>query len=233
MRRNELPPFEEAIAGAPEGLVAVVRRSMQPDRLARYATAREVSTALGQYLHDLDDAVDTSAIEHYLAKLVPPRATTVPPPAPSILQGIPALSPNAHDGAGPHDPQVTMQAMPTVDRPSGPPGEASADRPTVAGARAGRMAEPVAALRERVHVAVVVGRVLPNRKRTGDPRGFFALLEQPCLQSRRRPSRRRGTRASPWWWASRARTPTMPLRAARLALDVLDAAGSMDSGHRD
>ncbi len=230
LRRNEIPGLDEALADAPEALATVVRRCIQADRTLRYPTAREISDALGRYLHDLDEAVDATAVEHYLARMVPPRVTTVPPPAlgafPSGLQRV-LRDPDAglRDS---NENRPTLDNNPVIEVPDERNLPRGSEHPTLAAPRTGRLADLVAALRERVHVAVVVGRVLPARGRTSDSRAFRALLESLAYKADAVLAHARGDGFTIVVGAAHPHADH-GLRAARLALDILDAANALDA----
>jgi tetratricopeptide (TPR) repeat protein len=150
VRRGETPDLQAA--GVPPGLREVVASMIAADRARRLPRAREAVEALTRYLRELDEEWDSARLEAYLARYVPrPTAELEPPPAREEL------------------PRQEATTVVVGRRSRAAPAERAAV-PTFAG--------EIGMVRERAHVAVLVGRfVVPSEAdETVDSRAFFDLM---------------------------------------------------------
>ena len=208
VRRGDLPDVERALDDAPAALRAIVARSMRADRAERYGSAREVGLALTQYLHSLDAPADSTALEHFIARVLPQRRSTVPPSltsAPRPPTPVRGAATQAQDPAG-------AMTIPAVSLPGAPMHRA----PRV---------EAVASLRERVHVAVLAGR-FSAAAAAPETRPLLALIDALAFKADATLEWRRDDSFTLVVGAVRPHVDDA-LRAARLALDILDAARSV------
>jgi serine/threonine protein kinase/tetratricopeptide (TPR) repeat protein len=151
VRRGETPDLEAA--GVPEGLRAVVASMIAADRAGRLPRAREVVEALTRYLRELEEEWDSARLEAHLGRYF----TRVPAAEPAVE---------------PEREELPRQEATTVvvgrrTRPN------PVERPTGL-----TLAGEIGMVRERAHVAVLVGRfVIPSEsEETVDSRAFFDLV---------------------------------------------------------
>ncbi len=217
VRRGDLPDVEALLAEAPEALRAIAVRALKANRDERFPTARDVVHALSHYLHGLDAPADAGALEHFLQRVMPPRHASVPPPSgrppPMFADGIPeaTVPGKARTPPTPLPPQnlVTLPAMlmPNVPAPRVP------------------LVDTAAVIRERVHVAVVAGRLTapmhaPASRALVHMLGELAFKADATLE---------WTRDDSFTLVVGVLRPHVDdaLRAARLALEILDAARTL------
>lgn len=233
VRAGDLPDPDVLVPDAPEPLRAVVRRAMQPNRDDRYATAREMALTLNAFLNVAEQQADAITLEQFLEKVMPRRRASSspssissrPPPPLGPMDSLPTVGPGsvstddfgtAREGAGrtvaTFDPYASV-TLPELMLLS----DVSAPRPP--------RVEAVATVRERVNVAVIVGRM--SRPATSpEARALVSLIDALAFKA-----------AATLEWNSDDRFTLLvgvlrpqvddPLRAARLALDLLDAARTL------
>jgi tetratricopeptide (TPR) repeat protein len=102
VRHGRITYPEQVDPSIPEELVRIVRRATAFDREERYQSARSLSGALGQYLHQEDDVVDGETLERFIASMVP-REETSPDAAQNALGGTAATVASAVANADQED----------------------------------------------------------------------------------------------------------------------------------
>jgi len=235
VREGLLPDPDVLVPEAPEALRAVVRRAMSPKPEQRYATAREVALALNAFLHLAEQQPDAITLEQFVEKVMPRRRASGTPAA---LSSQPPPPP----------PRSPSDALPTVGPVSLQPDDFSA-----AGEGVGRTmsafdpyasvtlpelmllsdltpprpprVDAVGTVRERVNVAVIVGR-MSRPASAPETRALVSLIDALAFKA-----------AATLEWNGDDRFTLLvgvlrpqvddPLRAARLALDLLDAARTL------
>ncbi len=216
VREGRVPDPSPLLDGAPEALRAIAVRAMKVNRDERFPTARDVVHALSHYLHGLEAPADAGALEHFLVRVMPPKHASVPPPSgrpppmPS-LAGAPQVTVpgKARTPPRPLPNLVTLPAMlmPSVPAPRVP------------------LVDTAAVLRERVHVAVVAGRLtLPMTAPAS--RALVHLIGELAFKA---DATLEWTRDDAFVMVLGVLRPHVDdaLRAARLALEILDAARSL------
>ena len=174
VRKGHVPDPAALLVDAPEALREVAIKAMRTDRSERFASARDVGFALTDYLHRLESPADALALEHFIHRVMPPK----PPPGPSSSRPppgdvsdfvgaavtVPGLARGSVGHAGTNGARSTAAGIPS-QQPASAPGVAlqPITMPSVLAAdssapRAARV-ESAAVLRERVHVAVIAGRL--------------------------------------------------------------------------
>lgn len=203
LRRGEVPDIHRAAPHAPEALRAIVARMMASDRAERYPTARDVAQALTRYLRSLDEEWDAAALEQYIARYFT-RARSVVPSSPGA-ESEPGYSHEATTVAG-------VRSRARAPAPSRPPTAIHA-------------LDTAALMRERVHVAVIAGRVIapPTSADTVDTRPLFGLIESLAFKADATLERSDDGHFTLVVGVVRPHVDHA-LRAARLALEVLEAA---------
>jgi serine/threonine protein kinase/tetratricopeptide (TPR) repeat protein len=230
VRAGLLPDVDALAPGAPEALRAVVRRAMRPRPEDRFATAREMALALNSFLHAAEQQPEAVTLEQFVEKLMPRRrasgapssTTSRPPPPMEARDSLPTVGPAslAPEDFGPGRDGVG-RTMPAFDP------YASVTLPElmllsdVAAPRPPRV-DAVGAVRERVNVAVIVGRI-SRPAHSPETRALVQLIDALAFKA-----------AATLEWNGDDRFTLLvgvlrpqvddPLRAARLALDLLDAA---------
>jgi serine/threonine protein kinase/predicted ATPase len=209
LRRGEVPDVRRVLTSAPPELVSIAARLLAPDRKARFPDAREVATALTRYLRSSGEEWDGAALAEHMARYLPRTPSLLPP--------------------DPEDPRKRHEA-PTVARGRAAPAR---DEPvTSAGAVASRpppaTLETSSLMRERVHVAVVVGRVvaLASTAETIDTRPLFDLIESLAFKAGATLERNEDGRFTLVIGVLEAHVDHA-LRAARLAIDIADAVSAL------
>jgi serine/threonine protein kinase/tetratricopeptide (TPR) repeat protein len=231
VREGQLPDPDVLVPDAPEALRAVVRRAMRPRADERYATAREVAVSLNGFLHVAEQQADALTLEQFVEKIMPRRRTSSSPGSPSSRPPPPAYTSLPTVGPGSLMPDDFGAAREGVGRtmPAFDP-YASVTQPElvllsdVAAPRAPRV-DAVGAVRERVNVAVIVGR-MSRPAHSPETRALVALIDALAFKA-----------AATLEWNGDDRFTLLvgvlrpqvddPLRAARLALDLLDAARTL------
>lgn len=214
VRRGDLPDVERTLGEAPGALRAIVARAMRPDRAERFGSAREVGLSLTQYLHSLDAPADATALEQFIARALPPRRSTMPPPLAGTHGSAHVLT-----GAAPPRPGVTVAQEPV--------GAVTVPAVVFPGAPQPRLprVDAAASLRERVHVAVLAGRFTASASAL-ETRPLLALIDALAFKADATLEWRRDDSFTLVVGALRPHVDDA-LRAARLALDILDAARSV------
>ncbi|MEZ4392664.1 MAG: protein kinase [Polyangiales bacterium] len=207
VRRGDLPDVERALDGAPGGLRSIVTRAMRANREERFGSAREVGLALTQYLHALDAPADSTALEQFLAKVLPQQASIPPGPAAPSKTTAPPRGGGSSGGATQGAATVPAVVIPGAPAPRAPRVEAAA------------------ALRERVHVAVLAGRFSASAA-APETRPLLALIDALAFKADATLEWRRDDSFTLVVGAVRPHVDDA-LRAARLALDILDSARSV------
>ncbi len=225
VREGRVPDPEALLSDAPEALRAIAVRAMKVDRDERFPTARDVVHALSHYLHGLEAPADAGALEHFLTRVMPPKHASVPPPSgrpppmPS-LAGAPSVTVPGGRARTPPKPLpaqnlVTLPAMlmPSVPAPRVP------------------LVDTAAVLRERVHVAVVAGRLTLPLHATPS-RALVHLIGELAFKA---DATLEWTRDEGFVLVLGVLRPHVDdaLRAARLALEILDAARSLATDQDD
>lgn len=211
VRRGDLPDLDGVLVDAPGALRAIVTRAMRASRDERYGSAREVGLALTQYLHSLDTPADSNALEQFVARILP-QQRSVPP-------------------ASPHDPRSLSGRENSTPRVELSPaaGTAAATVPAVAipgvAAQRAHKVETSASLRERVHVVVLAGRFSASVS-SPETRPLLALIDALAFKADATLEWRRDDSFTLVVGALRPHVDDA-LRAARLALDILDSARSV------
>ncbi len=200
LRKGDTPKVDTVLADVPQGLREIVGTMLAPERTQRFSSAREVAEALSRFLRVQHEEWDNASLEQYLARYV-----VRPPPAVAVSE------PSGKDA---------VRDAPTVPRggpsrgpmPSRPP-------PTL---------DTSALLRERVHVAVLVGRVvLPTSTLdTVDTRALMDLVESLAFKADATLERHDDGHFVILVGVTRPHVDHA-LRAARLALDLSDAASAL------
>ncbi len=226
VRQERLPDPDVLAPEAPEALRAIVRRAMRPRREDRFATAKAMLLALNPYLHEAEQDPEAPTPEQWLEKVMPRgpagRWSSIPP-----MDGStdPGLAPGGVRTAafGPLDDAASAVAAEGLAANVTMPELVvmSAMAPDKRPARS----EAVGAVRERLNVAVLVGR-LSRPARSPETRALAALIDGVAFKAD----------ATLEWNAEDRFTLLVgvlrpqvddPLRAARLALDLLDAAHTL------
>ena len=229
VRENLLPDADVLVPDAPDALRAVVRRAMRPNRDERFATTREVALTLNAFLHVAEQQPDAITLEQFLEKVMPRRPSSGSPA--SLSSHPPPLGPQESAptvGPGVFVPDdfgaASVHTISTSDH------YASVTLPElmllsdVAAPRPPRV-ETQGAVRERVNVAVIVGRI--SRPATSpETRELVSLIDALAFKA-----------AATLEWNGDDHFTLLvgvlrpqvddPLRAARLALDLLDAARTL------
>ncbi|MBI5517204.1 MAG: protein kinase [Deltaproteobacteria bacterium] len=207
LRQGDLPSVATLLADFPEELRAIADKATQPQRESRYQSAREYGRALSQWLHALPEPPDAATLEHCLARVVPARKPSLPPQG-SLSHG------GEHEGgatvpAGSRDLLATWGEDARPARPENP-----------------------ALLRERVPVAVIAGRLVPptTSEHTVDTRALLGLLDALAFKADALLERHADDAFTVVVGVLRPRVDD-PLRAARFALDALDAVRTLAPDH--
>ena len=213
VRQGRVTYPREVDPGVPEELEAIVRRATNYDRDSRYQSARELAGALAQFLHQQAVVLDAAALEQLIADLAP-RDVTSPDAAKPPIAALPMM------------PERELTTAPTMAAQDAPDHE----------------------LRERRHVVVVAGVVRP-RVDAGPGPGDLGRTDPGAAGVGSEAVRVLGEIAykndAVIDWAARddiaerrrfrfilgLGRPTVhdPLRATRVALDVLDALAGLSA----
>jgi tetratricopeptide (TPR) repeat protein/tRNA A-37 threonylcarbamoyl transferase component Bud32 len=102
VRHGRITAPETVDPQIPDELARIVRRATAFDREERFQSARSLSGAIGQYLHQEDDVVDGETLERFIANMVP-REETSPDAAQNALGGTAATVASAVAGADQED----------------------------------------------------------------------------------------------------------------------------------
>lgn len=188
----------------PEELESIVLRCLAPDREARFATGRELASAIGRALLHGQIFVDAGTLESTIAQLVPRAAADAGPPSEVVLTH--ADAPRARKSAQPSAPDL---------------GEAS--DPGGSDVPARTPARPSAAPREVRHVAVVSMHLVPRPTDADAPLRRADLVR---TLERARPllgdmAYKRGTR---WVWTGDLEARAVVGLSSRPARAAVDAA---------
>lgn len=215
LRRGAIPDVRAVLAGVPDELVQIVAKLVTAERGDRYADAREVATALTRFLRTQSDEWDGGALAEYMARYFA-RTSSMNPPAPET-------TPRGNDA-------------PTVARGrAGAPAreDVTADNAAIARPAAATF-ETSALMRERVHVAVIVGRIvaLPSSIDTIDTRPLFDLIESLAFKAGATLERTDEDRFTLVLGVLEAHVDHA-LRAARLAIDLAEAINALASDGGD
>ncbi len=218
MREGRVPDPAALLADAPEALRAIAVRAMKVDRDERFPTARDVVHALSHYLHGLDAPADAGALEHFLVGVMPPKHASVPPPSgrPPPMPSL-AGAPRRHGARqGPHARRSRARA-----EPRHAPRDAHAERAGAARA-AGRHRRRAARARARRG-----GRGPPHA--ADDAAASRALVHMIGELAFKADATLEWTRDDGFVLVLGVLRPHVDdaLRAARLALEILDAARSI------
>ncbi|MFO0606541.1 MAG: protein kinase [Polyangiales bacterium] len=223
VRRGDVPDPEALLQGAPDALRAIAVRAMKVDREERFPTARDVVHALSHYLHGLDTPADAGALEHFLHRALPPRHPSVPPPPNSSRP--PPITVDSSAGAMPsatvpgrgRTPPTPLPAKNAITLPAMLMPSVPAPRVPVV--------DTAAVVRERGHVAVIAGRLsvpssVPAARQIVHMVGELAFKAEATLE---------WSRDDGFMLVVGVLRPHVDdaLRAARLALEILDAARSI------
>ena len=84
-----IPSFTDIERAVPEPLEAIARRALARDPADRYQSARAMSNDLARYLHGLDEVVDATTLEAYLADATPRREGPSPQEAGPRCETVP------------------------------------------------------------------------------------------------------------------------------------------------
>jgi serine/threonine protein kinase/predicted ATPase len=223
VRRGEVPDPEVLLQSAPEALRAIAARAMKVDREERFPTARDVVHALSHYLHGLDTPADAGALEHFLHRVLPLRHSSVPPPVgssrpPSInLDSATSAHPSATVPGRVHTPPAPLPAQSAITLPA-------MLMPVVPAPRV-PVLDTAAVVRERGYVAVIAGRLtvptsVPAARQIVHMVGELAFKAETTLE---------WSGEDGFMLVMGVLRPHVDdaLRAARLALEILDAARSI------
>ncbi|MEM9191840.1 MAG: protein kinase [Myxococcota bacterium] len=93
VRQGEVTLPQTVNLAAPEELCQIVGRALSFERDERFATAREMATALAKYLHTQDEVQDGAVLERFILDTVPREATS---PDGQVQQAAATLSANAN-----------------------------------------------------------------------------------------------------------------------------------------
>lgn len=218
VREGRVPDPATMLHDAPESLRAIAVRAMKVERDERFPTARDVVHALSHYLHGLDAPADAGALEHFLLRVMPPKHASVPPPSgrpppmPS-LAGAPSVTVPGKARTPPRPlPAQNLVTLPAMLMPNVP-------APRVP------LVDTAAVIRERVHVAVVAGR-LTMPMSAPPARALVHLIGELAFKA---DATLEWTRDDAFVLVIGVLRPHVDdaLRAARLALEIVDAARSL------
>jgi serine/threonine protein kinase/tetratricopeptide (TPR) repeat protein len=215
LRNGDVPDIHPALANAPEPLRLIAARAVCADREARFPSTRDVAHALSHYLHGLDTPADAGTLEHFLTHVVPPKHVALPPISSRPPEPLASDFSEARGSTARAHHLVTLPAMlmPEVPVPRVP----CLDTATV--------------VRERVNVAVVAGR-LTHPTQSPECRRLAHMLSELAFKSD----------ATLEWNGDHGFSLVVgvlrphvddALRAARLGLEILDAARSLASDVED
>lgn len=214
LRRGETPDIRSIVRDAPEELLDIVARSIAADRNQRFATARDMGLALTRFLRSLDEEWDASALEQYIARFF--SRTPVQAPETLVADEFPrGPGPDASTVPQvPAHPRPSMQTVQSLGHDSRPP----------------TALDGSALMRERVHVAVIVGRIVApaTTEDTVDARPLHELFASLAFKADATLER---TDEGRFTVVVGVVNPHVdhPLQAARLALDFVEAAQTLAS----
>jgi len=76
VRSGQVTQPADVDPAVPKGLAEIVRKALAFDREDRYETARQLSSAVGTWLHGCDEMVDGETLERFIGEMVPREATS-------------------------------------------------------------------------------------------------------------------------------------------------------------
>ena len=191
-----IPNIEEVSSQqVPEQLEAIVRKALARDPEERYQTAREMAADIARYLHGLDDIVDAMTLESFLQEVLP-RSETPPAEQPSA----PEQATSVGDGV-----------LPTVAFQKG-------RRP-----RQTREKLNVVAVSGRLRGVETLQRTIGERRAAARVREFLRIVEEISFKTDGVVARQ-DEKGFLLYLGLPLSSVDDPVRAVRLALDVLDAA---------
>ncbi len=205
LRRGEGPDLERVAASVPEGLRAIVARMIETDRDKRFASARDVQDALSRYLRTLDEEWDAAALEAYVERFFSREIV------------VPTLDIEEEEASS-NRQEATTVAHGRKSRPRAEPADRSMS-----------IVGDIGLVRERLHVAVVVGRfVAPRRAEdTVDTRALYDLVASLAFKADATLERSEDDGRFTLVVGVLRPGVDHALTASRLALDIADAINSM------
>jgi len=205
LRRGEGPDIERVAAHVPEGLRAIVAQMIASDRDKRFASARDVQDALSRYLRSLDDEEwDAARLEECVERFFA-RETVLP-----TLDIVEDEAPNRQEATTVAQGRKTRARTDVADRSMAIVGD-------------------IGLVRERLHVAVVVGRFVAPRcaEDTVDTRSLYDLVASLAFKADATLERSEDDGRFTLVVGVLRHGVDHALAAARLALDIADAIASM------
>jgi serine/threonine protein kinase/predicted ATPase len=196
VRAAVIPPIAEVSKrGVPQELEAIVRRSLAREPGDRYQSARDMAADIARYLHGLDDLVDATTLEAYLHRVLPKSETATPP-----------LTPAPEKTTAP-----TEGVLPTVAFQKG-------RRP-----KQTREKLNVVAVAGRLRGAKTLGSAIGERRAAARVREFLRIVEEISFKNDGVVARQ-DEKGFLIFLGLPLSGVDDPVRAVRLALDVIDAA---------
>jgi serine/threonine protein kinase/predicted ATPase len=181
--------------GVPADLEAIVRRALARDPNDRFQSARDMAADIARYLHGLDELVDATTLESYLHRLLP-RSEALATPAPQEAEKTTA---------------PTEGVLPTVAFQKG-------RRP-----RQTREKLNVVAVAGRLRGSKTLGSTIGERRAAARVREFLRIVEEISFKNDGVVARQ-DEKGFLIFLGLPLSSVDDPVRAVRLALDVIDAA---------
>lgn len=223
VRRADVPDPNEVLCDTPAPLREVVSRCLQAHPADRFSTAKEISLSLTQYLHALEDPADALAVEQFVSRVLPrktpaasARLSSRPPPP--LDARAPLSVPAAISTA---EPAPTVSGFNPISAVTLPELIVVSGTPAL---RAPRV-EPLALVRDRTHVVVISGRATATLA-VSESRALIALIDALAFKADATLDWHGETNFTLLLGALHPHVDNA-LRAARLALDIADAARSL------